>query len=205
MSATNRGGVRQPQDLYSTPPDTVRALARQLNFTKPMRWGEPCLGTGVIPETLAEFGVPRAGWEWAEIDAGRDYLPGGFGHRVDGIITNPPFALAQEFLEISLEEASFVAYLLRVNFLGARKRRDWWQGREPTHLYVLSERPSFVSKCKAPTYACGDLTLYPQGYVGVCPSCQGRVGPATDATEYAWFVWDYPGDVCRSAPGIYVL
>jgi hypothetical protein len=49
--------------------------------------------------------------------------------------------------------------LLRLNFLGAQRRRDWWKAHEPAALFVLSARPSFTQDGK------------------------------TDATDYAWFAW----------------
>lgn len=90
------------------------------------------------------------------------------------IITNPPFSLFQEFLEKSLKESSTVWYLLRVNVLGSKKRAEWWQDKLPTHLLTLSARPSFNSK------------------------------GTTDATEYAWFGWDY-NNTCILPKGIHVL
>jgi hypothetical protein len=112
-------------------------------------------------------------WEWAEIREGKDYLKCGFSSHVDGIITNPPFSLATDFIDRSLSEADFFAYLLRLNFWGSKKRKGWWQGKSPSHQFTLSERPSFTGK-------------------------------GTDATEYAWFVWDNIG-LCLKKPGMYVL
>jgi len=78
------------------------------------------------------------------------------------IITNPPYKLAQEFIERALQVTSpiggEVAMLLRLNFLGSQKRGAWLVNHVPD-LYVLSERPSFNGNGK------------------------------TDATEYAWFCW----------------
>ena len=171
MSATNRGAVRMTADFYPTPAYSVYSLLEDLTGIRMLTWGEPCKGDGAIIAAMEEYGARF--WEWAELAEGRDYLKDGMTGPVDAIITNPPFSLAQEFIDKSLGEASFVAYLLRLNFLGAQKRGPWWQGKEPTHLYVLSKRPSFT-------------------------------GNGTDATEYAWFVWDKRG-LCKRPPGIYVI
>jgi hypothetical protein len=77
------------------------------------------------------------------------------------IIGNPPFSLAQEFLEKCFEIAkddTYVVMLLRLAFLESRKRHKFWQENPLHKLYVLSERPSFIN---------------------------GK----TDATAYGWFVW----------------
>jgi hypothetical protein len=88
--------------------------------------------------------------------------------RADLIIANPPFSLAQEFLECALRirEASIpeieppptVAFLLRLNFMGSQKRYHFWNEAERPKIRVLSERPSFT-------------------------------GGGTDMTDYAWFIW----------------
>lgn len=95
-------------------------------------------------------------------------------------------------------EARGVFYLMRLNFLGGQERRKFWVEHRPTHLFVLSRRPAFVSVCQVK--GCG--AKYPLDYSGRCEACGGPVGPGTDATEYAWFGWDRLG-VCRRKPGIY--
>ena len=167
MSATNRGAVRRERDYYPTPSECTWALMKEIIIPIGSVLCEPCAGDGAIPDAS---NWPE--WVYAEIEEDIDYLNTDFNF-VDGIITNPPFSLAQEFLEKSLREADFVAYLLRLNFLGSQKRKLWWQDKTPTHLYVLSKRPSFT-------------------------------GNGTDATEYAWFVWDKQG-WCKRDPNIYVI
>jgi len=95
------------------------------------------------------------------------------GGDLDLIITNPPFKIALEFLEKSLTESKTVIYLLRLNFLGTLKRKEFWNANQPTHLFTLAKRPSFTGK-------------------------------GTDATEYAWFVWDR-GNFMKQEKGIYVI
>lgn len=156
MSATNRGAKRNERDFYPTPDYTIDTLLDCLFIPEWIRFLEPCRGNGAIYNKVkTDFKF------WAELREGVDYLDTPF-EDVDLIITNPPFSLAQEFLDKSLEEGKTVCYLLRLNFLGSQKRHEWWQGRTPDKLIVLSRRPSFTGK-------------------------------GTDATEYAWFVWDALG------------
>jgi hypothetical protein len=164
------------------------------------------MGDAVMAREMLKRGVQPSQWEWAEIREGKDYLVDGLTGNVDAIITNPDFSIAQEFIEQSLGEASFCAYLLRLNFFGSRKRREWWQGKEPTHLFTLAERPSFVDVCKGNKSkgikACGASYLKDEGR-SKC-MCGGNIGAGTDATEYAWFVWDNL-ELCKRPAGMYVI
>lgn len=176
MSATGRGAIRREADFYPTPADATRSLAANCDpvIARNMTWGEPCVGDGAIISAFAPALGVRSSWEWCEIREGRDYLKTGMPG-VQGIVTNPPFSLAQEFIDRTLNDRPlFAAYLLRLNFLGSRKRMPWWSaGRIPTHLLVLSQRPSFTGK-------------------------------GTDATEYAWFCWDNVG-LMKRPPGVHVI
>ena len=116
---------------------------------------EPCRGDSRIFNYLISKGLNT---KWAEISEGIDYLTTPF-EKVDLILTNPPFSLAQEFIEKAIKEADTVIMLLRLNYLGSQKRNIFWNKFPPTALHVLSKRPSFT-------------------------------GSGTDATEYAWFIWD---------------
>jgi hypothetical protein len=63
------------------------------------------------------------------------------------IITNPPFALAQQIIEKALhdvEVGGFVVMLLRLNFLGGVGRIGFWQKHRPVALYVHPRRMSFT-------------------------------------------------------------
>ena len=208
MSAKGRGAQLRANRNYPTPSKTINSFLDELYpLALPnLKWGEPCAGDGAMIREMLKRGVEPGNWEWAEIREGKDYLLDGLTGRVDAIITNPDFSIAQEFIERSLRESKFSAYLLRLNFFGSRKRREWWQGKEPTHLFTLAERPSFVDVCKGYKSkgigSCGASYLKDNGRK-VC-DCGGIVGAGTDATEYAWFVWDEIG-LCKRDPGMYVI
>lgn len=65
------------------------------------------------------------------------------GKVFDVAITNPPYAKAQEFVEACLARAKVVIMLLRLNFLGAQRRYEFFAENRPD-VYVLSRRPSFI-------------------------------------------------------------
>lgn len=166
MSATNRGANRSIQDFYPTPKSAIHVILERIKLDQVTSSCEPCRGDDAI------FKFLPGNRSWAELSKGIDYLscPMLF---VELIMTNPPFSLALEFLEKSLTHGLTIVYLLRLNFLGTKKRKPFFQKNPPTHLYILSQRPSFT-------------------------------GHGTDATEYAWFVWDR-GELMEDKPGIYVL
>ena len=64
-------------------------------------------------------------------------LPG-----VEGILTNPPFKLAAEFLEKALGEAGYIAFLLRSMWLADADRRDDLLERyPPARVWHLKRLP----------------------------------------------------------------
>lgn len=192
MSSTNRGSKRIANDKYNTPQTAIDSLLDVVRFDNCYRFLEPCRGDGAILNS-----IPVTDRWWAEIDCGIDYLTTTFTN-VDLIITNPPFTLALEFLQKSLAEADSVWYLLRLNFLGSKRRKPFWNANPPTHQLVLSERPCFVWVCK------DCKAMYDPDSTTVCEVCGGKVRAQTDSIEYAWFGWDRIG-VCGLAEGIHVL
>lgn len=203
MSSTNRGAERQPHDLYPTPAPPIDALLSVMRYSPLRHFHEPCKGTGAIYDR-----VQCLRKSYCEIAEGIDYLTHTPPHQYDLIITNPPFSLALEFLQKSLQEADTVCYLLRLNFLGSQKRRVFWQANRPSHVLVLPERPVFSWPCHGHSAkekkqkGCGAMFLPEERKV--CPICGGRVGPGTDSIEYAWFCWDRGGFVTLE-PGVHVL
>ncbi len=191
MSSTNRGAIRVTNDKYITPAPAIDSLLDVLSIDYLSLFVEPCRGDGAIYDRVPVFNKRHA-----EIDEGIDYLITPFNH-AQLIITNPPFSLALEFLQKSLTEADSVFYLLRLNFLGSKKRKPFWNANRPTHTLVLSDRPCFVWVCKDCKAA------YHPGSTTVC-ECGGKVRAQTDSIEYAWFGWDRTG-YCGLSQGVHVL
>lgn len=78
------------------------------------------------------------------------------------VLTNPPFNLAQPVIEKALGDVvdgGLVIALLRLNFLGAQKRAEFFGRHMPSAIFVHSKRMSFSD------------------------------APGTDSAEYAHFVW----------------
>lgn len=182
MSATGRGKAREKNDFYPTPfwltrailPDLEIRLRRSSLWPSP-RVYEPAAGTLAIVNELQD-NWPRSLIEYSDIDTkfgeygGIDFLVEKPEPIFDLIITNPPYTYAQEFVERAKlwrrTEQSLIVFLLRVNFLGSKKRAKWLRANTPS-VAVSPKRPS--------------MGLNKLGKKG------------TDATEYAWMIWG-PGD-----------
>ena len=151
MSRAKPISERNEYDFYATPEWCYEKLDFPFHLFKPAH--EPCRGDGRIVNFLKDRGLAVTS---TEIREGEDFFD--WSEQTDLIFTNPPFSIAQEFIEHSLEHAKCVVMLLRINFLGSKKRYDFWKKNPASAMYVLTKRPSFTGK-------------------------------GTDATEYAWFVW----------------
>jgi len=175
MSSTNRGKARNTADYYVTPVeavlDFIAALRADLPKWTPRLVLDPCAGG----DPKHEMSYPLAlGKVWSDVEiatvdiredslaqycgdylacdiaqdildkAGRPFAP-------DLVMSNPPFCLAMEFLQKALLDVAkegYVVMLLRLNYFGTQKRRDWWKGHMPLLTYVHSERMGFTDDGK---------------------------------------------------------
>ena len=166
MSATNRGAVRQDRDFYATP---LTAFMPLIPYLPRVTTWEPACGDGRLVKAMIASGIPAIGSDLFPQNSGEECNDGesvDFLTRDDFhpcIVTNPPFSLALEFCDHAIHHADAVFMLLRLNFLGAQKRKHWWIKHEPNAIFVLSDRPKF------------------------CKNKKGKL--ATDACEYGWFYW----------------
>lgn len=155
MSATNRGGERRKNDAYETPAWAIELLLE--NVPKPHRVFDPCAGNGALLRAALRFGVPGTGIdiepiledEWAirRIQRG-NFLetPADQCGNASCIIMNPPYSKALEFVQHALRVAPVVHVLLRLGFLEGQARGEWLSHNMPSHIRVLSKRPSFTGK-----------------------------------------------------------
>ena len=100
---------------------------------------EPGAGDGRIVKFLTDKGIPTT---HTEITEGTDFFE--WNENVDLILTNPPFSMAQEFIEHSIPRCNTCIMLLRLNFLGTIKRHEFWKQHTPTGIHILSNSPSFT-------------------------------------------------------------
>ena len=63
--------------------------------------------------------------------------------KFDNIITNPPYKLAQEFLEKEMKiinKNGKIAMFLKIQFLEGSKRKEMFKNFPPKYIYVFSKR-----------------------------------------------------------------
>lgn len=160
-------------DDFPTPPWATRGLLEHvikdrlpLNNSSVL---EPACGAGHMARVLAEYfgGVKSSdaySYGYAPI---RDYLTVPYeANAADWVITNPPFRLAEEFVQRSLIVARVgVAVLVRTVFIESSGRyRALFEKRPPTKFAQFVER---------------------------VPMVRGRLDrKASTATGYAWLVWE---------------
>ena len=115
------------RDYYATPAIAITALINAEAFSSSTRIWEPCAGDGAIVRVLRDRGFPVIASDIIPRDFPlhftADFLalttaPVG----CTSIITNPPFAQAQQFAEHALELVPDVYLLLRLAFLESVRR-----------------------------------------------------------------------------------
>ena len=128
--------MRNAYDYYPTPEWCYENL--------PIDWSqfktalEPCKGDGRIVSFLEKQGIET---NWCEIQEDKDF----FDHdgEYDLIFTNPPFSIAEEFIQHALGMSTTVVMLLRINFLGSQKDMIFGISFLPMdYLFLVKDLPS---------------------------------------------------------------
>jgi len=156
MSGQNRSSAVMQQrkephtslDDFPTPPWATRALFEFLQgqgFTSGGVAREPAANRGHMVKPLSEFFDSVDASDVHDYGAGypvRDYLFGPDPDPVDWTITNPPFRLAEDFIERALRTSrEGCAFILRSAFLEGIGRHDrLFAKRPPAFVLQFSER-----------------------------------------------------------------
>lgn len=163
MAALKPKAERRENDRYETPKWAVDAFLNLVPIRQDWTYLEPCRASGRF------YNEMPIGSAWGEIQEGVDYLATKY-NKVDCVLTNPPYNLAQEFVEKAHKDADVVIMLLRLGFLESTKRVEFWKEYPVDHLVTLSKRPSFTDDGK------------------------------TDGAAYAYFIWDPKGKLGLTKP-----
>ena len=148
---------RDQHDFYATPRIAVERLLEKCYFDIDNDVLEPCCGQGNISKVLEEWGFHVKSMDlydhgYGEI--GIDFLQ--YNEPFDGdIVTNPPYKLAQEFIEHGLEivgPGDKVWVLLRLVFLEGQKRRQLFDRKCLRAVYVFSKRISCYNQGQYENY-----------------------------------------------------
>lgn len=159
---------RADKDYYATEPAATEWLTKIENFCGPIL--EPSCGEGHISEVLKAHGYEVTSRDLADRGYGEvaDFLAPENAQWDGDIVTNPPYAFAQEFVEKALAiipDGRKVAMFLKLTFLEGKKRATLFQNYPPQRVWVSHSR----LKCAKN----GDFENAPGS-----------------ATAYAWFVWE---------------
>ena len=158
---------REENDYYATDPKAVEMLCKLEKFSKNIL--EPACGEGHIAKVLQDKGYNVIACDLIDRGFGKggvDFLALDKKNIDADIITNPPYKLAQEFVEKSMDMVASghkVAMFLKLTFLETAKRRELFSKYPPKFVYVASQR----------------IACWPNGK----PTTQSMVC-------YAWFIWE---------------
>jgi len=168
MSQRESGYGRKAGDLYETPEWVTEALLPHMPKRVECVW-EPACGSGKMSRVLKGAGYLVYA---TDIDGGIDFLTHNTAvqqaefdwHKwaaADAIITNPPYAHAQAFIEKALSLVSMVAMLLRCDFDHAKTRQHLF-GEGFAKKLVLTKRIRWFEDTKG-----------------------------SPSFNHAWFIWDH--------------
>lgn len=159
-------------DDFPTPPWATRALCEWIkaNVNEDLCYDscrEPAANRGHMVKPLSEYFATVYAADVHDYGAGfavEDYLFGPLPTPVDWTITNPPFRLAEQFIERALESSDCVAVIVRAAFLEGQGRFERLFAKNPPS-YVLQFTERVVMH-------------------------KGKLSPdGSTATAYAWLVW----------------
>jgi hypothetical protein len=157
-------------DAYFTPPEAVASLLVLERHALPGCLWEPAAGDGAIVRPLRAAGYSVLATDLVDYGLegchhGVDYLTAPCMRAVDGVVTNPPFRLAQAFAQKAVAEVPYVALLLRTNFLESVGRLPFFRRTPPARIWVSSRRLPMMHR-------------------------HGWTGPrASSNTCHSWVVW----------------
>ena len=178
LAGGNPENGRVEYDFYATNPAAVDKILSIYDF-KARKILEPCVGQGHIADAVkARYGDACSVTGMDIVDRGypgtivADFLEYETDERYEGIITNPPFSLAQQFVEKGMEllkDGGQMLMFLKIQFLEGKNRIEFYNKYPPKYIYVFSRRMA--------TWNDGHK-LAPDGKPWKTTMC------------HAWFVWE---------------
>lgn len=140
-SVARKTDYSQTLDFVSTPECATKALLEREAF-----WGgihEPACGDGRMAKVLVqEYNVTASDITNRGYGGIKDYLEDDTPY--DNIVTNPPYALVNQFwVHACSNTKGKVAFLCKIQFLEGKKRREMFSKYPPSRIYVFSSRVPF--------------------------------------------------------------
>src|SRR5262249_30435162 len=156
-------------DLYETPPVAVAALLRCEHL--PHRLWEPACGRGaivrplraagheVLASDLVDYGDPTHFYR-------RDFLMEKLPSGCEGIVTNPPYKLAEQFAAHAIAICPLVIMLMRLAFYESERRCDVLENCGLARIHCFRKRLPMMHRA----------------------GWEGR--KANSGMAFCWMVWD---------------
>jgi hypothetical protein len=162
--------ARHPQDWYVEPHWCSARLFEAEAFSGAIL--DPSCGTGRIVEAAHRAGYVATGADLVRRSpvcvAEEDFLAS--SEPADNIVTNPPFAVADQYARHALMLARHkVALLLPTKWMNAASRSAWLETTPLATVWLLAPRPSMPP--------------------GTVIEAGAKAGSGT--VDFAWFVWDH--------------
>lgn len=170
LAATSHGREeREENDFYATDPIAIDILIEEGEIHFPTKdILEPSAGQGHLSERLKQHGYNVTSYDLVD----RGYCDCKDFFTIDkwkgSIVTNPPYKIAKEFVEHSLEiidDGMYVAMFLKLQFLEGKERKKLFKSQPPKWLLVSSSRLNCAKGARFDIYT-------------------------SSAVAYGWYVWE---------------
>ena len=175
MLGVNPNAIREENDFYATNPHAMEIaipILKEIGINNKI-WECSC-GKGHLSEVLKNNGFEVYSSDLVDRGYGdvKDFLEQ--NEKFDGdILTNPPFKLAEEFIEKSmdiLENGNKAIFFLKVQFLESKGRKELFRKYNPKYVIVNSERQQCSKDADFEKYhattQCYCWFVFEKGYVG---------------------------------------
>lgn len=142
--SVNRERVKE--DYYATPTVATKVLLNSFDLSSCENFLEPACGEGHISKVLLNKFKDKPVYSSDLMDRGYgqvgiDFLKESFFQDFDCVITNPPFKLAQEFIEKGLKVArKYVIMFAKIQLLEGVSRKRLFDKYPPKYVYVFTDR-----------------------------------------------------------------
>lgn len=184
LAGGNPKGERQAEDFYATNPKALEMLLEKYDLGEVHTMLEPCVGDGNLANfmlntrpfiNIKALDIVDRGFKGTLV---QDFLKWETEEKYDVVITNPPFKLAREFVEKSLDlvtEEGKVIMFLKIQFLEGISRKEFLENSPLKYVYVFSSRMA--------TWKEGKQT-------------DEKGKPWSTTMCHAWFIWEkgYEGE-----------
>lgn len=135
------GDHRSDRDFYPTPPEATQALINYLQIPKDKVIWECACGSGRMVDVLEKNGYTVVA---TDIAGGYDFLM--HEEKCDWIITNPPFFMADKFINRAADLGVPFAFLLKSQYWHSKKRLTLFDDHTPSAILPLTWRPDFTGQ-----------------------------------------------------------